>query len=78
MGAIHRYSFATREEALENGVQWTYGYASDPKFLHYLKEQVGDDDIRQYDVELFFFFNYLPNAKVGHKGFPTDITREEH
>lgn len=77
MGEIHRFKFASREQALAAGVQWTYGYASDPEFLYQLEKQIGGE-VRQYDLEMFFFMNYYPVEKMGHKGFPTDIPREEH
>lgn len=77
MGRVQQYSFANREEALAQGVMWSYGYASDLVFQKFIAEQIPGTP-RQYDLELFFFFNYLPNAKVGHKGFPTDVPREEH
>lgn len=72
-----QYSYASREEALAHGVKWSYGYADDPEFQRHVSEQL-PEDFKQYDLELFFFLNYLPNQKRGHKGFPTDVPRDEH
>lgn len=77
MGKAQQYSFSSREEALAQGVLWTYGYASDPEFQYHIGQQL-QGDLQQYDLEMFFFLNYVPNEKRGHKGFPTNIPRDEH